>query len=66
MPDWLLHLFGARQSLTPPSDAEESYARRLLTGDAAPPTDYMRSKKLDEALDKYRQILKRQRKQKAS
>jgi hypothetical protein len=41
---------------------EESYGRMLLLGEAEPPTDFMRNRKLDEALQRYREELRRQRK----
>jgi hypothetical protein len=61
MTTWLLRLFGEKpnsRQVVPRADKDESYARMLLTGDAAPPTDYMRNKKLDEALDGYRETLR--------
>jgi hypothetical protein len=41
---------------------EESYGRMLLLGEAAPPTDFMRNRKLDEAIERYRAEVRRQRK----
>jgi len=44
---------------------DESYARMLLLGEAEPPSDFMRNPKLDEALQRYRDEIRRQKKQTA-
>ena len=49
-----------RQSADEYPSRSESYGRMLLLGDAEPPTDYMRNRKLDEAIQRYRDVVKRQ------
>jgi hypothetical protein len=49
-----------------PAPQSESYSRKLLLGEAEPPTDFMRSRELDKALDRYRTEVRRQEKRAAS
>jgi hypothetical protein len=65
---WLVRFFAAGRSKEPASvqPTEESYGRMLLLGEAEPPTDFMRNRKLDEAIQRYRDELSRQKKQRTA
>jgi len=57
----LAKLFGLTKSASPSVPLpEEGIARQLLLGKIAPPTDFMRSPKLDAAVETYREIVGRQ------
>ena len=60
----LRKLFGGQSESTSPTlpPREDGIARQLLLGKIAPPTDFMRSPKLDAAIQSYREIVDQQQK----
>jgi hypothetical protein len=57
MTDWFLRLLGI-ESRNGGTDAEQSYSKKLLMGEAEPPSQYIRNKRLDKALQEYREAVK--------